>query len=190
MDLESQERSKYQRMWERPEYRINSHGQKCARIAITEMGAAEGDEIFDFGCGLGRASQIFVEEGLVTTGIDIAENAPDEQDGWSFVIANLWDLPSGFTTDPADWGFCCDVMEHIPEEKVSDVFANISRAVTKGCFFAACLGPSGMGKLIGETLHLTVESPEWWREAAEPHFKELLNFRREPGYAVFIGSNA
>ena len=61
-----------------------------------------------------------------------------------------------------DWFFCADVMEHIPPEFVDATLDNIAHVASKGGFFQIALSKDGCGALIGDTLHLTVESPEWW----------------------------
>ena len=64
---------------------------------------------------------------------------------------------------PADavYGFCCDVMEHIPTEDVATVLRNIL-ASANHVFFGISTVPDELGALIGEPLHLTVQPAAWW----------------------------
>ena len=48
--------------------------------------------------------------------------APEIASRVPLLVANLWDIPIEMS---ADWGFCCDVMEHIPTERVDRVLGVI-----------------------------------------------------------------
>jgi len=163
--LEDQERSKYERMWDIDRYRKNAPGERLVEDAIRRMKAKEGF-VIDFGCGTGRAAQAFKDRGFGVAGIDIAENCLDEGIEVPLFVQTLWE-PFGLS---GDYGFCTDVMEHIPPEKVGAVLSNIAASVDK-CYFQIATFHDGMGKLIGETLHLTVKSAPWWREKLEEHFE-------------------
>lgn len=54
-------------------------------------------------------------------------------------------------------------MEHIPPADVDLVLTNILNAARR-VYFAISTEPDVMGALIGEPLHLTVESPFWWHD--------------------------
>ena len=66
----------------------------------------------------------------------------------------------------AEYGFCTDVMEHIPPDKVGVVLDNILKAAQR-VWFSIALFEDACGKLIGETLHLSVHPFEWWKEQFE-----------------------
>jgi len=97
--------------------------------------------------------------------LDFADNCLDERvrvklgDKLRFAVADL--------TQPiphrADYGFCTDVMEHIPSEQVSTVIHNIMAAAPQ-VFFQISTVTDTMGALIGHPLHLTVQDTKWWRE--------------------------
>jgi len=63
--------------------------------------------------------------------------------------------------DHFDYGFCCDVMEHIPTEFTMLVLYRILSSC-KTTWFQIALVPDNCGQLIGETLHLTVRPFTWW----------------------------
>ena len=63
-----------------------------------------------------------------------------------------------------DWSFCCDVLEHIPPEKVDAVLQTILRSTDRGGLLTIAHYPDSMGSRIGETLHLTVKPWAWWAE--------------------------
>lgn len=165
-DLAKAEREKYLQMWQHPGYRRISPGMyECERaFAIMEMKA--GDSLIDFGSGTGRATAWFLSQGLSVLAIDHVPNALETE--VPFVEACLWDLPE--TVEPAEFGFCCDVMEHIPETRVSDVLATIRRLTKTGTYLRIATRPDRMGKLIGQPLHLCVNSGEWWRRQVEAHW--------------------
>ena len=166
MNLETQERTKYTRIWEVDRYRKGSPGERLVDSAVKRLGMKPGDSVIDFGCGTGRPAAKFQTLGMKAMGIDIADNCLDEGVEIPLAIQTLWDLPPF----EADFGFCTDVMEHIPPERVDDVLANI--ALTVGaCFFQIATRPDSMGKIIGETLHLTVQDAKWWHRKLEEHFE-------------------
>lgn len=164
MSTTEQERAKYQRMWQFAQYRKHSPGAKHVQAAIDYFGIAPGDSVIDFGCGTGRAAMAFHRVGIQVFGVDIADNCLDPQSDWKlpFYEACLWELPDDLPE--ADYGYCTDVMEHIPTERVADVLRAIKSKCRKGAFFQVCCRADGCGSLIGETLHLTVQPPHWWFE--------------------------
>lgn len=163
------ERAKYERVWEFPQYRHQAPGEALVDDAIQALGMQPGDTVIDFGCGTGRPAQRLQERGLSVTGVDFAANCLDTAVSIPFVRADLTDLPSM----AADWGYCTDVMEHLPPEQVAGVLANIRASVRRGVYFQIATRPDVMGKLIGETLHLTVQKPDWWQEVLEQHWSAV-----------------
>jgi SAM-dependent methyltransferase len=157
---EAEERDKYERMWRVDEYRGNSPGEQLVDVAISELGMKPGESVIDFGCGPGRATQRLKNLGFDVLGIDIAENSRDKGIDVPFRLGCLWDLPDDIA--PADWGLCCDVMEHIPPEKVGSVLQNIRAKTKRGVLFNIAFFHDGFGNVIGERLHLTVQPREWW----------------------------
>jgi hypothetical protein len=63
----------------------------------------------------------------------------------------------------AAYGYCTDVMEHIPEQDVDRVLSNILASANK-VFFQIDCEDDKLGTLIGERLHLTVRPYAWWLE--------------------------
>ena len=61
----------------------------------------------------------------------------------------------------AEYGYCTDVMEHIPPEHVDQVLLNILRSA-QHVFFQIDCQEDVCGKLIGEQLHLSVHPYSWW----------------------------
>ncbi len=168
--LEEVEADKYRRMWAHPLYREASPGERLLQIFLGRCAPAPGSKIIDFGCGSGRATAALAAEGYKVLGIDFAANCLDEGVKIPFCVANLWRLPGGLSSD---WGYCCDVMEHIPTDRVNDVILNIAGAVTEGAFFNISFVGDKCGIMVGEVLHNTVKPPEWWQRMLERHFAQV-----------------
>lgn len=165
------EKRKYERMWEVDIYRKNSPGEHLVDGAIDELGIEPGHSVIDFGCGPARATQYLQDFGCEVLGIDIAENCRDKGVNIPFRLACLWALPDDI--DPADWGYCCDVMEHIPPEHVDAVLAGIRRLSARGAFFNIAFFNDGFGNVIGERLHLTVRGLKWWIAKLKEHWSTV-----------------
>lgn len=167
-DLAAVEREKYLKVWQREEYRKVSPGmQECER-AFTVLGMYQGESLIDYGAGTGRATDWFRSQGLSVVAVDHVPNAIEFPDV-PFVEASLWALPESL--EPSDWGFCCDVLEHIPPKKVADVMQAIADRSRKGAWLRIATRPDRMGpRILGSPLHLTVRSGEWWRREAERAF--------------------
>lgn len=167
-ELSRIEHEKYCRVWEHPEYRRTSPGHRLVELAFKAMKLKPGDTLIDLGAGVGRATKFFIDKGVDALAVDIAENAL-EDDTIPFVHVSLWEIPKDFGT--FDWGYCCDVMEHIPPEKIGPTLASIERVCETGCFFNIATRPDVMGKrTINQPLHLSVYDGEWWRREVEKFF--------------------
>jgi len=167
----AQEQEKYRRMWtEVPRYRQNSPGQRLVPLFLKQAAWAKDDTLIDLGCGSGRASMELREAGLKVKLLDITRTSLDPDVnfkvgviGIPFIECCLW-LPDVAEHGRFDWVYCCDVLEHIPPEHVDAVLDNIHALTTKGAFLQIALWPENFGNYIGEELHLTVESDDWWLE--------------------------
>ena len=150
------EREKYERMWDEPEYRSYSPGECAADVCLREMEPA--GEIIDFGCGTGRGGLALSRAGLDVTLVDFAANCrDDEAKALPFVLA---DLTRSIDLD-GPYGYCTDVMEHVPPSDVDRVIRNVMGAA-ETVFFQISTVPDECGALIGHDLHLTVQPHVWW----------------------------
>lgn len=174
-----EEKRKYERMWSIDRYRTLSPGEELLPTFIEALGIEEGDSAIDFGCGPARATQKLKDMGVEVLGIDIAENCRDEGVDIPLRLAPLWDLPDDI--DPADYGICCDVMEHIPPDRVDKVLANIRAKTTEGAVFNIAFFNDGFGNQIGERLHLTVRSKDWWAQRLKQHWPHVEVIRTDSG---------
>jgi len=176
------EQQKYERMWAFHEYR-DDHATAHACAALVQLAPAPGDSVIDFGAGAGYASRYLHDAGLSVLAVDIAPNAlaPDIAARVPCVVGNLWDLPSGLV---ADWGLCCDVMEHIPTEKVDAVLRTLRRCTRRAIYFSMALRPDGCDRPIGESLRLTVQPLEWWMSRLSTHWPRIDVLRHAPEWSV------
>ena len=163
MNVTESEKNKYERIWRKSVYRENRRSALDAQAFLKACRISAGDSIIDFGCGAGYASSYFTRHGLRVLAIDIAPNclSDDLPARFDFLESCMWALPADLG---ADWGFCSDVMEHIPPDKVEIVLSAIALSIKHAVFFSISVRPDGCGKLIGDTLHLTVQPKEWWRD--------------------------
>jgi hypothetical protein len=158
-----EEAEKYRRMWEYEAYRVTSPGETCVETFLEQAQPPKGSSITDFGTGSGKAAVKLKNAGLVVTTTDFADNCRDVEA--IHMLFHLHDL-----CDPIPWktqyGYCCDVMEHIRPEYVEKVITNIMNAAPI-TFFQICHQPDAMGVLIEQPLHLTVKPYSWWKDLFE-----------------------
>lgn len=168
MSLEQREAVKYLDMWDVKDYRSYSPGLEAAPLALHIMAPEKGSSFIDFGVGSGKAAKALQMAGFKVLGVDIAANCLDSGNFIPLCICPLWAIPENVK---ADYGYCTDVMEHIPTSKVEDVLSNISRCVEKKTFFQIDLVNDSFGQVIGDVLHLTVKPADWWLQKLEKFFK-------------------
>jgi hypothetical protein len=161
------EQSIYEEMWKRPEYRVVAPGEDVAQLFASIARPPKGATLVDLGCGTGRgglALAVFAE--LNVTMVDFASNSLDEDilpileaqpHAIRFVQADL----TKSVPVKAEYGYCTDVMEHIPPADVDAVLNNCLMAA-EHVFFQISTVDDVCGALIGHPLHLSVHPYEWW----------------------------
>lgn len=152
------EREKYRTLWQFDGYRQTSPGEATVPTFL-EVAKPDGT-IIDFGCGTGRAALAMKAAGHDVVLLDFADNCRDEEAmGLPFLE---WDL-----TQPcvlrAPFGFCSDVMEHIPPADVDTVIRNIMGAAD-AVFFQISTTDDIFGIIVHATLHNTIRPHDWWVE--------------------------
>lgn len=192
-DLFLKEKKKYTHLWRSvPEYREASAADHLAPafLAYFSKQILPGQQIIDFGCGAGRSAIPFLAKGLQVNLVDFAETCLDPEiflqtvsHKAQFWEACLWDLPPSLS--PADWIVCFDVLEHIPEEKIDTALHGMSQRMKRGGLFSIDLRPDRFGSAIGETLHLTLKTKEWWQEHVSASFSILDELAKEDGCLVY-----
>ena len=172
------ERDKYRKMWMQPAYRRTAPGEGCAADFIARC--VPRGTCIDFGCGTGRGA-LAISAHCDVQCVDFAENCRDaEAQHLPFLAHDLTEpLPVS-----ADFGYCTDVMEHIPTADVEAVLANITTAA-KTVYFQISTVPDEMGSLINQRLHLTVRPHEWWAEKLS-RYGRVTHARDEGAVSVFV----
>lgn len=178
VDTHETEKAKYEAIWDHPRYRVHSPGENSLKAFRSIVNPAEGSKVVDFGSGCGRASLQLAQAGFKVQMIDLTEKSMDDDvrvaadnhfNGMQFMEGSIWDIAIPLNQLSGDYGYCCDVMEHIPPKYVMQTLSNIMMRVNVGCFFYICLVPDAFGKMIGRPLHLTVRTFNWWKQ----HLSEL-----------------
>jgi SAM-dependent methyltransferase len=162
-ELALREKEKYERAWAVPEYSDFSPGAEMVANFLDIVRPWKNFRVIDFGCGSGAASVKLADLGFHVTGIDHVDVRKEEgKDKYRFIQCNLWEPIDDDLR--AEYGFCVDVMEHIPEDKVGDVLENILCRV-RHCFLSISFVEDGFGDHpdINERLHLTVKPYSWWK---------------------------
>lgn len=153
------ERQKYEKAWGIDAYHSGSPGVLYQEMFQNIAKPQPGQTVLDIGAGAGAASVKMKEAGLRVIGYDLT-NAAWAHPGIPLWTGTIWKFRSDATFD---FGFCCDVMEHIPPQFVALTLDRILAACDRA-FFSISFTPDVMGAGIGETLHLTVRPFKWWRD--------------------------
>lgn len=73
--------------------------------------------------------------------------------------------------DPADLIACIDVLEHVEPDYLEKVISDLARLTLKVAFLTIATRPSGKQLADGTNPHRIIESPKWWGERLEEHFR-------------------
>lgn len=164
------EAEKYERMWLYPEYRAVAPGEVCAETFL--LVAEPKGRVIDFGCGTGRGALKIKEAGCDVLLVDFAPNCLDPE---ALILPfRKHDLTKPLD-EKAEYGYCTDVMEHIPPEQVDDVLKTIFASCDKA-FFQISLVDDVCGALIGRPLHLSVHPYDWWLEKLKNYGEVVWSF--------------
>lgn len=165
MTVLSHEQEKYTRAWDIPEYRRVSPGVMWADLFGSIASPESGETALDLGCGAGAGGRALAEKfSLQVTYLDFvkAEGVPEP-----FIQQPLWQRidisPAGHRSPWHDYGYCCDVMEHLPTEFTMLAVSRMLECCIK-VFFSISFQADHFGKFVGEPLHLTVKPYTWWRD--------------------------
>lgn len=157
-----QERAKYEKAWMIREYADHSPGEEIAELFFEIAQPKIGENIIDLGTGSGKGAIALHGYGLDVSILDLTFNGlvPKAKAlDFERVGSALW---ADWGIRKWDYGYCVDVMEHIPMEYVMLTLKQIVTNCEK-VFFHICLQRDGFGKLVGQPLHLTVMPFEWWK---------------------------
>lgn len=153
------EREKYEQIWAQPDYKKFSPGLQNVERFMKVIEPTPGQTLIDIGCGAGVAGLEFQKRGLTVSFLDLT-GAALEDGVYAFVEEPVWSH-KWWRHRKWDYGFCCDVLEHIPPEYTMLSVARIMEAC-HCAWLQINFDPDLMGSLIGKPLHLTVQSYTWW----------------------------
>lgn len=159
MNTAEVERQKYERMWADKDYHAYSPGETMVDAFLGIAQPKPGERVIELGCGTARAGIKLRESGLDVQLLDLVDCRDEKAKDLTLIREPLWGNWRGLY----DYGYCVDVMEHIPVEYVMLTISRIMLHCTK-VFFHICLVPDSFGQKIGEPLHLTVMPYIWWRD--------------------------
>lgn len=155
------EQRKYDWVWTNPQYAIRSPGYRILTESLEWLNPEPKSSICDFGSGSGQAAKAMSKLGYKVTGFDLCAHANQFFAG-EVVIGTLWDMPE---FGVFDYGYCTDVLEHIPPVKIHGVLTGIHKRVKKGCFFQIARFEDHFGDEDHGQLHICLKSPQWWSDA-------------------------
>lgn len=175
MLISEQEKQKYTEVWQIPSYSNDSPGVLMLPLFLQMARPKLKDNflsILDIGAGAGAASRA-LEDDLkfyYVKAFDLVDTAWTHED-IDLYTGTLWELNGRLSMEwhnSFDYGYCCDVLEHIPTEYLALAVDNILRTCST-TFFSVCFKEDNFGALVGKPLHLTVRPFTWWRD----FFKEM-----------------
>ncbi len=140
--------------------------------------------VLELGAGNGWACEQFRSRGLNVIAMDIAANAECHKriPSLRHCAWEVWPHEAR-----ADWFFSCDFFEHLPPERVPEVFQQIVENIRYGGYMQVCLVEDVSGpKLVGHPLHLTVEGPGWWTTLAGYYFKHVRILQDNAGHITLF----
>jgi SAM-dependent methyltransferase len=163
MKITDVESEKYRKANDIPQYHVISPGFNYVDNFAKISGCRSGETLVDVGCGPAKASVKLVEEyGLKVALFDLIPDAiVPEAKHLPFHQGSLWrELP----IPSSKYGYCCDVMEHLPEQFVMVAIMNMLQKC-EYLFMSIAHFEENHGPQIGEVLHLTVKPFIWWRDS-------------------------
>ncbi len=168
----------YEKCWDLEDYRIYSPGERLVSDFIGAAKPYKTQTVIDWGCGSGRAGyKLYKDHGLNVTLVDFAANCLDENvrkeaednENLRFVQLDLTkDIDPEKLEHTSQYGFCTDVLEHIPEEDVDAVLENILSHSKHVFFQISCIEDhfgahdAIRGDKDREHLHVCVHNYQWW----------------------------
>lgn len=184
MNTLEKEIEKYEAIWSLPAYHEVSPGEKYAAV-FEEVVEDKSCAVIDIGCGAGAGGKALQELGYRDmTFLDLVRVSEDTTPFIHTPIWRDWQVPKVGPGKRWDWGYCCDVLEHIPPE-YSALSIHRIRENCSNAFLSIGLTPDHFGKVIRDELHLNVKPFRWWKELLS-EFGEVLDARDQLETGVYV----
>lgn len=185
------EQAKYRKAWALDAYRVVSPGENHLQL-FRRMVRARRGSMLDLGTGTGRAGLALARMGFDVTLADFVDHDEclDEDVRWALTQREVeWMKLNAWGDWPKlrwDWVFCCDMLEHIPPQRIGKVVENVA-AHSNNAFFTVCFNEDHFGQHpnIDEPLHLCVRPFNWWLTLLRDTFARVLEARDLIGYGAF-----
>ena len=146
-----------------------SKGVKFARYLTYQF--KKGSKILCVGCGNGWEVVALLKAGFDAYGTEVHEiDVPILKNRIINAIAP--DLP--FKDDEFDLMMCCEVLEHVPEDKTDDIINDCAR-VGKKSFFSIATKPDPPWNT-----HINLHKPQWWLDKFFELKLKIHNFQFKP----------
>jgi SAM-dependent methyltransferase len=158
------EDDKYSALWSDGYQQAN--WQRLARLIQKERDPySTKPSIIDFGCGNGAALAFFRSKGYTVAGTDISSFVVDELRDNLFTVfhASLDSVPM-IQDDAYTYGFCNDVIEHVPPTYITQSLDEMTRICSERLYISVCPTPAHNISKEGENLHLTIQPAAWWEQ--------------------------
>jgi hypothetical protein len=201
----TEEKEKYLKCWDVDEYRAFSPGEENLPMFLEAYEDVMEDDspltLIDWGCGTGRASLALYDKGFDVTMVDFAINCLDEKVADAVKNEEVLDAHTTFTQAlkfvehditkkiklRSQFGYCCDVMEHLPPDQVDDALEVILEN-SRNVFFQICTTEDHFGKhpAINHPLHLSVHGYQWWLKKLVGHGCIIHRSIEKPGHVMFF----
>lgn len=170
--LEIKEREKYKTIWEGNNYQ--SGNQHTFAQFIKDHVNFDFKSIIEFGCG---DAKLYIQllmrakEEFSYLGVDITTAQVKKVLTRYVVQRPIWNTQ---IKEAAELTVSCDVLEHIPPEKVEQSIIEILRLTNRATIHAICTRKAKQ-IINGENAHLTVQPLEWWQNQFETLNKKHFN---------------
>jgi SAM-dependent methyltransferase len=166
MSIREQEQETYDAIYSTDRYGDFSPGERYAPI-FQEL-SERGSSVLDAGCGTGKGALALKALGYRVDLCDFTtQGLTPEASRLPFSPVCLWNEDDLKPMRWRDYVYCCDVLEHIPPVFTMLVARNLLMVARRGVFFSIALQPDQFGVWVGKSLHQTIQSFVFWRDALQ-----------------------
>jgi 2-polyprenyl-3-methyl-5-hydroxy-6-metoxy-1,4-benzoquinol methylase len=196
VNISHSERDTYADVWTSVEsYGDFAPGEQYLPLFLQCLGDGKrsGVTVLDAGTGSGKGAVALAREGFDVRMCDMTDaGLVDAAKGLPFYEACLWHDLSAVARDFGYWNrrraeyvYCTDVLEHVPPQFTMLAIARMLAVCSKGLFLTVSLVPDSFGVWAGKSLHQSVFSFVWWRDALR-ELGTVVEARDLIGNAVFF----
>jgi len=153
-------------------------GLKCAAHLI-QFHTLDHDKILCVGSGNAYEAVAFINAGYDVTVLEQYHPKIKALEGHQ-VYGLAQDMP--FEDKEFDLVFCCETLEHVPEEETEAILKECKRVGKQVFFTIATIEDPPFNT------HINIHGPNWWRSKFKRLGFKLLNFQYKPKLATITGS--